>query len=90
MQPDRTNLLLETISEKSIIESIPEKLNKTQIEMLKAVKTNKSISQEELAGLIGCSLVTIKKNTKLLRDKGILDKLGANRKGEWIILKYFD
>ncbi|MBR0351105.1 MAG: winged helix-turn-helix transcriptional regulator, partial [Clostridia bacterium] len=71
------------LAKKDIIEK--EKLNNTQIQILSLIKDNPSITQKEMAEKIGMALPTIRKNVQILKNKGILIREGATKKGIWIV-----
>ncbi len=62
-----------------------ERLNNTQKQILELIKENSSITQKEMAEQIGMALPTIRKNVQILKNKGILTREGATKKGIWII-----
>lgn len=62
-----------------------EELNKTQIKILDLIKNNPSITQREIASEIGVAMSTIKKNIQILKNKDILIREGATKKGMWKI-----
>ena len=62
-----------------------EELNKTQIKILDLIKNNPSITQREIASEIGVAMSTIKKNIQILKNKDILMREGATKKGMWKI-----
>ena len=64
---------------------LKEKLNNTQKQILELIKNNSSITQKEMAEQIGMALPTIRKNVQILKNKGILIREGATKKGIWII-----
>ena len=61
------------------------KLNNTQIQMINLIKDNPSITQKEMAEKIGMALPTIRKNIQILKNKDIITREGATKKGMWII-----
>lgn len=62
-----------------------ENLNKTQIKILNLIKSNPSITQREMANRIGVAMPTIRKNVQILKNKDILIREGATKKGIWKI-----
>lgn len=61
------------------------KLNNTQIQIINLIRDNPSITQKEMSEIIGMALPTIRKNVQILKNKGILIREGATKKGIWII-----
>ena len=55
--------------------------------IMNAIKDNPSIKQEEIADIINKSLRTVKTRMNEMQDKGLITRINAKRKGEWIILK---
>ena len=64
-----------------------EKLSKTQTEILELIKEDSSITQKEMSKIIGLALPTIQKNITILKNKNIISRQGATKKGKWIINK---
>ena len=64
---------------------IEEKLNNTQTQIINLIRDNPSITQKEMSEIIGMALPTIRKNVQILKNKGILIREGATKKGIWII-----
>ena len=61
------------------------KLNNTQTQIINLIRDNPSITQKEMSEIIGMALPTIRKNVQILKNKGILIREGATKKGIWII-----
>ena len=64
---------------------LKEELNKTQIKILNLIKSNPNITQREMADEIGVAMPTIRKNIQILKNKDILIREGATKKGIWKI-----
>lgn len=64
-----------------------DKLNNTQLEILKLIQNDRFITQEQIAYNMKINRVNIAKNIKMLKDKGFIERIGSNRNGEWKILK---
>ncbi len=93
--PNRTTLTLTTKKEsylenypesypENCTESYPENLNDNQIKILKVLKENPEISRKEISEKI--STITedgVKWNIKKLKEKGIIERVGSDRKGYW-------
>lgn len=67
------------------VENDVEKLTERQIALLKEIKSNRSISAKKLSDNIGVSHSTIQRELKVLQEKGILKRVGADKGGHWII-----
>jgi ATP-dependent DNA helicase RecG len=66
-------------------ESSQENSNKTQIAIMKLIRENNAITQEEMSARVGVSFGAIKKNISLLKERGILARIGSTKKGSWEI-----
>ena len=44
-----------------------------------------TITQETLARLLDVNIRTIQRNIKTLIDVGLIERIGATKKGEWIV-----
>lgn len=65
-----------------------EKLNNTQEKILELIQKDASITQKEMAEIIGLAMPTIRKNIGILKNKKIISRSGSTKKGQWIINKY--
>jgi predicted HTH transcriptional regulator len=64
-----------------------EKVTKNQQLMLDSIIRNPHITLDELAKIAGISLRKIKENISKLKDKGLLERIGANKSGYWKVIK---
>ena len=60
-------------------------LSENQQKIIAAIKNNPSITQKELAEIVGISEIHIYKNMIELQQNGIIEKMGNNRKREWVV-----
>ena len=67
-------------------EKLSEKLSENQQKMLKIIAENSGITQNELSLKLNVSRTSIIKNVKILKEKGIIERVGSDRKGYWKIL----
>ena len=67
-----------------IKEKYPE-LSNTSIEIIKLVENNNYITQPEIAKELDKATNTVYRNIKVLKDMGILERVGSNKKGYWRI-----
>lgn len=67
------------------INVINEDLNKLQKSIIKLIMDNPNITQEELARLLDVNKRTIIRNFKGLLDKKYIERVGANKNGQWKI-----
>lgn len=90
LNPNRTTLTLYMKKDNSYTNnypnSYPNKLNEIQLQIIKIIKENPTITVKEIPMIIGNrGLPAIKWNLKQLKDKGILERVGTTRRGKWII-----
>lgn len=62
-------------------------LTENQQLILKEIEKNKYVTQSELAQHIGINDKNIRNNIKKLKDLSILQRVGNNRNGYWLIIK---
>ena len=60
-------------------------LSNTSIEIIKLVENNNYITQPEIAKELDKATNTVYRNIKILKDMGILERVGSNKKGYWRI-----
>ena len=58
-------------------------MEKSSEKILALIKENKSISAREMAGIIGISSRAIEKQLALLKEQGILKRIGGAKGGYW-------
>ena len=73
--------------EKEFVFTENNKLNNLQNSILKLIRDNPNITQEELARLLGVNKRTILRNFKILIENSYIERIGANKNGYWQILK---
>ena len=57
----------------------------TQEKILNLIRDNTSITQKEMANILGMTRDGISYNIRILREKGILERIGSTKNGEWKI-----
>lgn len=62
------------------------KLNSTEEKILNLINREKYITQAELSKLLGLSENCIYKNLRVLKEKGIIERIGSNKNGHWKII----
>ena len=62
-------------------------VNKTQLNILNALKDNNAATYEQLAFAVGVSSSTIKRNLKKLQELSLIKRTGSDKTGCWEILK---
>ena len=68
------------------VDAINETTEKTTEKILAAIQRNPYVTTKELATLCGITEDGIYYNTKKLRSKGILRRVGGDKGGHWEIL----
>ena len=59
-------------------------LNKTQRKIVELIRNNPSITIEEMAKFADVATRTIERNIKKLKEREIIDRVGADKNGKWI------
>ncbi len=59
----------------------------TQEKVLNLIKENHSITQAQMANVLGLTRDGISYNIKQLKDKGIIERAEATKNGMWIMMK---
>ena len=62
-----------------------ESLNNTENKIIELIKSNKYITQPEIAKILNLSENCIYKNLKILKNKNLISRIGANKNGYWKI-----
>lgn len=73
------------VNSKSVGVNVGVKLNKTQTRIVERLKSNPNITIEEMAKYAGVETRTIERNIKTLKEKEIIDRVGADKNGHWIV-----
>lgn len=60
-------------------------LTETQKSIINLMLDSPTITQEALSKLLGVNIRTIQRNIKILIEKGLIERTGATKKGEWIV-----
>ncbi len=63
------------------------KLSEIQISIISLMSDSPTITQATLARLLDVNIRTIQRNIKELIDLGIIERIGATKKGEWKIIR---
>jgi ATP-dependent DNA helicase RecG len=64
-----------------------EKLGKSERRILEAVSSNPEITIAELSERIGIGTTAIENNIKKLKNKGLLERVGSRKDGQWKLNK---
>ena len=83
-----SNLFIEFMLE-VILDAVKEMIRTTQEttqeKILNLIRNNTSITQKEMANILGMTRDGISYNIRILRKKGILERVGSTKNGEWKI-----
>ena len=62
-------------------------LTETQKSIINLMLDSPTITQEVLSKLLGINIRTVQRKIKTLIEKGLIERTGATKKGEWIVKK---
>ena len=79
-----SNLFIEFMLE-VILDAVKEMVETTQEKILNLIRKNNNITQTEMAKVLGITRDGISYNIRILRKKGILERVGSTKNGEWKI-----
>ncbi len=65
----------------------PIKLGEREKKMVELLRQEPVLTRVEMAERLKCSESTIKRTLQAMGEKGVIKRVGSNKKGEWIILK---
>lgn len=60
-------------------------LTEIQNNIIELMLDSPTITQDTLSRLLNVNIRTIQRNIKALMDKGIVERIGATKKGEWVV-----
>jgi len=69
-----------------VTEWVTERVTEQEYKVIELLKTNPQYKTSELVELLGVSKKTVSKHLKALKDKGIIERVGSDRKGYWNLL----
>lgn len=64
----------------------PINLNDREQSIINLLRNDSTLTRNDMAEKLNCSDSTIKRLLKAMVEKGIIKRIGSNKKGEWIIL----
>lgn len=79
-----SNLFIEFMLE-VILDAVKEMVETTQEKILNLIRKNNNITQTEMAKVLGITRDGISYNIRILRKKGILERVSSTKNGEWKI-----
>ena len=71
------------VNGKNVGVNVGVKLNKTQRKIVELLKNNPNSTIEEMAKYAEVEPRTIERNIKTLKEKGVIDRVGADKNGHW-------
>ena len=79
-------ILLELILNLQNSNNNQEILNKTQENILKLIRENKRITQDEMSSKLKIHITTIARNLAYLKKANFIKRIGSNKNGQWELL----
>jgi len=73
--------------QQGLAERLVERLAESQKKILTLVQGKPNISKKELAVAVGISTTAIDKNISVLKAKGLLERVGPDKGGHWVLLE---
>ena len=73
-------------TEKKVTVKFTQKVTVNQKKIIEAIKQNPFVTQDELAKIVGISRKSIIQNMKKLQENGIIQRMGADKNGQWKII----
>ena len=68
----------------------PIKLNEREGKIVEILCREPNLTRSGMAEYLGCSDSTVKRALQSMVEKGVIKRIGSNKKGEWIILDVND
>ena len=65
----------------------PIKLNERELQIIELLREKSDLTRKEMAVRLDCSDSTVKRCLQSMVEKGVIKRIGSNKKGEWIILE---
>ena len=72
------------VNDENVGVNVGVKLNETQRKIVELIRNNPSITIEEMAKFANVETRTIERNIKTLKQKEIIERVGADKNGRWI------
>lgn len=72
-------------TEKKITPKINVKITANQEKIIHAIKENPFVTQEELSQIVGIAKLNINKNMKKLQEQNLIERIGADKNGKWVV-----
>ena len=65
----------------------PIKLDNREQQIIELLREKSDLTRKEMAARLECSDSTVKRCLQSMVEKGVIKRIGSNKKGEWIILE---
>lgn len=76
---------LNKTAKKNLQETKEYVLNECDKKILTLIKENNYITVRELSGQIGVGMTTVTKHIRVLKEKGVIERIGSKKNGQWIV-----
>ena len=70
---------------KNVTINVTIKLTETK-KILQIITNSPNVTQKKIAEELNVTTMTVKRNIKKLKEKGIIDRVGPNKNGYWKVL----
>lgn len=77
--------MLNNLDTDKVPDKMSYKISDTQYKILREMLNNKCITTSMLMEILKISERAIRKNIKILKDKGLIERVGSNKVGYWKI-----
>jgi predicted HTH transcriptional regulator len=78
-----------TLNDENVIENCTVKLSNTQKNILTTIMVDPKVTMINLANILSKNPSTIRTAIKILKQKGLLKRVGSDKTGYWEIIKTF-
>jgi predicted HTH transcriptional regulator len=68
-----------------VTEKVTERVTEKERDVLKCIEHNPTITSTELAALLSLSRKTVSARINSLKEKGLIERIGSDKKGAWRI-----
>ena len=66
----------------------PIKLERREQQIIDLLRQRSDMTRKEMGDKLGCSEATVKREPQKLIEKGVVKRVGSNKKGEWILVNF--
>lgn len=68
-------------------DTVSDTVNETQLKIIGIIRNDSSVTVKELAIELGINERNVKRNMKILKDKGLLKRVGSPKTGRWLVFE---